>query len=132
MPYGDFTNLPRKTVSDKVICDKAFNITKNPKYDGYQHGLTSMIHKYFDKKTAGLAVTRAQSEGLQSKTLATQAMQDKFRIGNKVLAEEIHKPIIKNIGKLKVDSSLMDNIWGGDLANMQSISKSNKGIRFLS
>ena len=91
-----------------------------------------MIHKYFDKKTAGLAVTRAQSEGLQSKTLATQAMQDKFRIENKVLAEEIHKPIIKNIGKLKVDSSLMDNIWGGDLANMQSISKSNKGIRFLS
>ena len=132
MPYGDFKNLPRKTVSDKVICDKAFNITKNPKYDGYQYGLTSMIHKYFDKKTAGLAVTRVQSEGLQSKTLATQAMEDKFRIENKVLAEEIHKPIIKNIGKLKVDSSLMDNIWGGDLANMQSISKSNKGIRFLS
>ena len=36
MAYGDFKDLPKRTVSDKVLRDKAFDITKNPKYDGYQ------------------------------------------------------------------------------------------------
>ena len=36
MAYGDFKDLPRRTASDKIFFDKAFNITKNPKYDGYQ------------------------------------------------------------------------------------------------
>ena len=131
MPHGGFKYLLRRTVSDKVLRDKVFNITKNPKYDGYQHGLTSMIYKFFDKKTAGRVVTRAHSDSLQSKTLATQAMQDKFAIENKELAQELLKPINKKTGKRKVDSSLMNNVWGGDLANMQSISKSNKGIGAL-
>ena len=39
MAYGDFKDLARRTASDKVLRDKAFNITKNPKYDGYQRGL---------------------------------------------------------------------------------------------
>ena len=39
--------------SDKVLKDKAFNIAKNPKYDGYQRGLASMVYKFFDKKSAG-------------------------------------------------------------------------------
>ena len=39
MPYVDFEDLPRRTVASKVLCDKAFNITKNPKCDGYQRGL---------------------------------------------------------------------------------------------
>ena len=53
MAYGDFKDLPRGTASDKVLRDKAFNIAKNPKYDGYQKGLGSMVYKFFDKKTAG-------------------------------------------------------------------------------
>ena len=36
MAYEDAKNLPRRTAADKVLCDKAFNIAKNPKYDGYQ------------------------------------------------------------------------------------------------
>ena len=36
--YGDFKDLTRRTASDKILCDKAFNIVKNPKYDGYQCG----------------------------------------------------------------------------------------------
>ena len=43
--YGDFEDLKRRTGSDKVLRDKAFNITKNPKYDGYQRGLASMVYK---------------------------------------------------------------------------------------
>ena len=39
MPYGDFKDLSRRTASDKILRDKAFDIAKNPKYDGYQRGL---------------------------------------------------------------------------------------------
>ena len=51
MAYGDFKDLARRIASDKVLRDKAFNIAKNPKYDGYQTGLCSMFHKVFDKKS---------------------------------------------------------------------------------
>ena len=47
MAYVDFKDLARRTASDKVLRDKAFNITKNSKYDGYQRGLASMIYKIF-------------------------------------------------------------------------------------
>ena len=50
MPFGDFKDLNRRTAADKVLRDKAFNIAKNPKYDGYQRGLASMVYKCFDKK----------------------------------------------------------------------------------
>ena len=50
MAYGDFSDLTRRTSSDKIIRDEAFNIVKNPKYDGYQSGLASMVYKVFDKK----------------------------------------------------------------------------------
>ena len=43
MAYGDFKDLKRRTDSDKILRDKAFNIPKNLKYDGYQRGLTSMV-----------------------------------------------------------------------------------------
>ena len=48
MAYGDFKDLARRTASDKVLRDKAFNIAKNPKYDGYQRGLSSIVYKFFD------------------------------------------------------------------------------------
>ena len=44
MTYGDFKYLVRKTTSDKILSDKGFNIAKNPKYDGYQRGLDSMVY----------------------------------------------------------------------------------------
>ena len=105
---------------------KAFNIAKNHKYDGYQRGLTSMVYKFFDKKSAFLA---------QSETLATP---DKSTFGSgignissKELAEQLHKPAIRKFKKIKVYSPFIDNIWGADLADMQLISKFNKGIRLL-
>ena len=56
MAYGDFKDLARRTASDKILRDKAFNIAKNPKYDEYQRGLASMVYKFFDKKCAGSVV----------------------------------------------------------------------------
>ena len=56
MAYGDFKDLTRRTASDKTLCDKAFNIAENPKYNGNERDLVSMIYKFFDKKTASGAV----------------------------------------------------------------------------
>ena len=76
MAYGDFKDLKRTTFSDKVLRDKACNIAKNPKYDGYQRGLASMIYKFLDKKSKGGGVN----------------IPMEF---NEQLAKELHKPIIK-------------------------------------
>ena len=110
MVYGDFKDLARRTASDKVLRDKAFNIAKNPKYDGYQSGLASIVYNFFDKNSSG--------SGIKS-------------MPNQQLANELHKPIIKEFKKRKVYSSFKYNIWGADLADMQLISKFNKGVRFL-
>ena len=74
MAYGDFKDLKRRTVSDKVLRDKVFNIAKNPKYDGYQRGLASMVYNFLDKKLTGGGVANEP---------------------NYQLANELHKPIIK-------------------------------------
>ena len=53
MAYRGLKDLIRRTASYKILRDKAFNIAKNPKYDGYQRGLASMVYKFFDKKNFG-------------------------------------------------------------------------------
>ena len=53
MAYGEFKELARRTASDNVLHDQSFNIAKNPKYDGYQRGLASMVYTFFDKKSEG-------------------------------------------------------------------------------
>ena len=82
--YGDFKHLARRTACDKALRDKAFNIAKNPKYDGYQRGFASMVYKFFDKKFPGSGVN-------------TDANKSAFN--NERLAEELHKPIIKKLRK---------------------------------
>ena len=89
MVYGDFKDLAKRTASDKVLKNKAFRIASNPKYDGYQRGLASMIYNFFDKKTSGGAI----------KSMLHQQLDD-----------ELHKPIIKKIKKRKVYSLCKDNI----------------------
>ena len=49
--HKNFNDLPRRTAADKVLRDNAFNIAKNPKYDGHQRGLVSMVYNCFAKKT---------------------------------------------------------------------------------
>ena len=64
MAYGDFKVLKGRTAADNFFRDKAFNIAKNTKYDGYQRGLASMVHKCFDKKTKGRGVTLANKSAI--------------------------------------------------------------------
>ena len=87
MAYGEFKDLTRRTVSDKILRDKAFNIAKNPKYDIYQRGLASMVYRFFDKKTSGGAIKNEI-------------------ISDKELAEELHEPIITKFEERKVHSQL--------------------------
>ena len=50
MVHGDFEDFNRRIIADKLLRDKAFNIAKDPKYDGYQKGFAPMVDKCFDKK----------------------------------------------------------------------------------
>ena len=73
---GDFKYLTSRTTSDKIVRDKAFNISENRKYDGYQWGLASVVYKCFEIKTSGA--------GIKNENMSDQQ-----------LAEELHKPIIR-------------------------------------
>ena len=69
-----------------------------------------MVYKFFDKKSSGSSIANEP---------------------NYQLADELHKPIIRKLKKRKVYSSFRDNIWGVDLADMQSLSKYNKRNKYL-
>ena len=99
---GDFKDLTKRSASD----DKTFNIAKNPKFHGYQWRLLQWSINFFDK-TSGSDIKSSEQE----------------------LAEELHKPIISSFNQRKVKSPFIDNIWCADLADMQLISKCNKGFR---
>ena len=53
--YSDSKDLTKRAIADKILKNEAFNIAKDPKYDGYQRGLASMVYKFFDKKSEGSA-----------------------------------------------------------------------------
>ena len=105
--YSDSKDLTKRSIADKNLK----NIAKDPKYDGYQRGLASMVYKFFDSKVSGSGEKRI--------------------LENEQLANELHKPIIRKFEKRKVYSTFKDNIWAVDLADMQLLRKYNKGIRFL-
>ena len=109
--YADHKDLINRTKSDKVLRDKACNIASNPEYDRYQRGLVSMVYKFFDKKSIGSGINTT-------------------KLISSILADELHKPVIKKIEKRKVYSQFKDNIWGVDLADMESLSRKNKGIKY--
>ena len=75
MAYGDFKDLTKRTAADKVLRGKAFKIASDQKHDGYQRGLSSMVYKFFDKKS--------QVKGLANNTENIQ------------LPNELYKPIVK-------------------------------------
>ena len=82
-----------------------------------------MVYKFFDSKVAS---PNKKSVGSGAKHVST-----KITPQNEQLAEELHKPIISKFKKRNVYSTFKDNLWGADLADMQLLSKYNKGIRFL-
>ena len=81
-----FKDLKRRTFSDKVLRDKAFNIAKNPKW-WCQRGLASMIYKFFDKKAQGSACPLSSASFISNKNEIKQNIE---------LADELHKLIIRN------------------------------------
>ena len=131
MAYGDFKDLAWRTASDTVLRDKAFNIVKNPRYDGYQRGPSSMVYRFFDRKSASLPYKSASVSGINTQgNDKIKQNQRPLDLTTQQLAEELHKPIIRNFKKRTVYSGSKDNIWGADLADVQLISKFNKGFRF--
>ena len=114
--YAKYKDVENRLKSDQILRNSAYDIASNPKYDGYQRGLAGMVYKFFDSKVA---------------SLDKKAMSGKGTENNKILAEELHKPVIKKFDKRKVYSQFKYNIWEVDLADMQSISKKNKGIKYL-
>ena len=120
MAYGNVKVIATRTASDNVLRDKAFNIAKTPKYNGYQRGIASMVYKFFDIKSTLLIDKSASGNGVN--------IPLEF---NEQLAKELRKPIIRKFREKKVYSGFKDNICGADLADMQLIRKFNKGFRFL-
>ena len=120
--YADHKDLINRTEADKFLRDKAYDIASNPEYDGYQRGLASMVYKFFDKKST--AAPTAEPSSLER--IGSGFVKD----SSSILANELHKPIIKKFDKRKVYSQFKDNIWGVDLADMQSLSRKNKGIKY--
>ena len=94
----------------KDLVKRTFKIASDLKYGGYQRGLASIVYKFFDKKPSGNGIANEP---------------------NNQLANELHKPIIRKFKKRIAYSSFRDNIWGVDLADMQSLSKYNKGNKYL-
>ena len=80
MAYGKSKDLAERTQSDKVLRDKSLKIASDPKFDGYQRGLASMVYKFFDKKS--------KRSGIANEP-------------NYQLANELHEPIIRNFKKEK-------------------------------
>ena len=110
--YNKHKDLKRRTQSDIVLKNKVYKIAANPKVDGFQRALASMVYTFFNE--------RLKEAG----------------VNNKKLADELHKPIIKKFKSRKVYSSFKDNIWGGGgdvvgLADISLVSKFNKGMRYL-
>ena len=87
MAYGDFKDLTKRTIADKVLRDKAFKIASDQRYDGYQRGLTSMVYMFFDKKSQG------SGRPLSSASLIANNKE------NIQLVDELHKPIIRKFKK---------------------------------
>ena len=108
--YNKNEDLKGRTQPDIVFKNKVFKIATDSKYDGFQRALASMVWKFFNERSK-----KVLGSGIE----------------NKQLADEFHKPIIKKFKRKKVYSSFKDNIWGVDLADMQLISKFNKGIKYL-
>ena len=105
--YSDSKDLAKRTISDKILKDRAYEIARNRKYDGYQRALASMVYKFFDKKTGSGASVNEQ------------------------LAEEVHKQVTKKFKRRKVYARFKDNIWAADLAEMESLSSKNKNVKYL-
>ena len=118
MAYCKSKDITKRTQSRKALKDKVSKIATDPKYDGYQRGLASMLYKFPDKKSSG--------SGVDTSLANKSATEPNYQF-----AKELQRQIIRNFKGRKVYSSFRDYIWGIDLADIQSLSKYEKGIKYL-
>ena len=105
--YSDSKGLVKKTFSDKILKNIAWEVARNHNYNGYQRVLASIVYTFFDKKTgSGMNINEPQ-------------------------AEELHTSMIKKFKRRKVYARFKDNIWAADLAEMWSLSSKNKNVKYL-
>ena len=100
-------DLTKRTTSDKIFKDRAYEIAVNHRNDGYQRGLAGMVYKYFEEKTGSGASV------------------------NEELSQEQHKPVLKKIRRRRAYARFKDNIWAADLAERGSLSSQNWGVKYL-
>ena len=112
--YAKYKDRLNRKQSDIVLKNKSLKIATDSRVNGYQRGLASMVYKFFNERNKGFGINNKGN-----------------LLVNSQLVEELHKSIIKNFTRRKVYSSFKDNIWGVDLADIQLISKYNKGITYL-
>ena len=98
-------DLVKRIISDRILRDRAYENAKNSKCDGYKKILRSLEYKIFDKKIGSGASV------------------------NEVLAQTLHKPVIKKFRKRKVYARFNDNIWGADLAEMGLLFSFYHGVK---
>ena len=105
--YSDSKNLAKRTISDKVLKDRTYEIARNFNFHGYQNALASMVYQFFDKKSgSGISV-------------------------NEQLATQLSKPVIKKSKRRKAYARFKGNIWQADLAEMESLPSKNKNVKNL-
>ena len=82
-------DLAERNQSDKRLRDKAFKIASDPKYDGYQRGLASIVYNFFDKKSSG--------SGIDTSLANRSATEPNYQLSN-----ELHRGIIRQFKQQKV------------------------------
>ena len=97
--------MNQRTISDKTLKVRAYEIARNCKYDGYQRTLASIAYKTFECKT-GVSVKEE-------------------------LAEQLHQPVVKKFKKKKVYPRFKDNILAADLAGMGSLSSKTQNVEYV-
>ena len=74
--YEAYKYLTRKTASDKILRDKAFDIAKNPKFDRYKRGIASMVYKFFDKKASAVRPNKFAGSGIKNENMSDQQLAE--------------------------------------------------------
>ena len=90
--------------------DRAYEIARNPRYDGFQRSLASVGYSFLDKKTPEFG--------------ATSSVNDE-------LAQELHKPVFIQSKRKRVYARFKDNIWAADLGEKESLSSESQGVKYL-
>ena len=102
-PYAKYKDVENRLISDQKLRNSAYDTASNPVYDGYQRGLASMVYTFFDSKVAPL-----DKKAMSGKSNAKHSSLERTG-NNEILAEELHKPVIKQFNKRKVYSQFRDN-----------------------